>query len=278
MFGVSPAYFLSRFGDRFTPHHVTEELTNIAQLGFRGFQLEVFHKAGLRDWTGGAKRVRRRSAELGIEATQFVAHFMMEAFSNPTALISDSGPSEMKYVLEIASLFDECLIITVPLPAFAFKEPLGQKAYDAYFARLTDKVGRLLELVRNAGRQLALEILPAALIGGIDGFLRLCDQLDPEPLYLNFDTGHAWAAKENLDLIPAKLGRRIVGTHLCDNFGHENVSLRPGAGSIDWRRLIAALKHVGYGGSLDLEIICESTRVRREYAAGLKFLDDIWDM
>ena len=76
-------------------------------------------------------------------------------------------------------------------------------------------------------------------VGGIDGFLRLCEHIGTDTLGLNFDTGHARACKENLYLIPAKLGGRILGTHLCDNFGHENLSLRPGAGSIDWPRLQA---------------------------------------
>jgi sugar phosphate isomerase/epimerase len=70
-----------------------------------------------------------------------------------------------------------------------------------------------------------LEILPSAIVGGIDGFIRLCERLGTASLGLNFDTGHAWASKENLYLIPAKLGRQIVGTHLCDNFGNENLSL-----------------------------------------------------
>jgi sugar phosphate isomerase/epimerase len=258
---------------------VAEGLVELAQMGFGGFQLEVFHKESLKDWEGaGAGQVRRRSADLGLMATQFVAHFMMEGFSNPTALSSDSGLREMKSVIEISRLFDECRIITVPLSAFEFKDPLDQKQYHACFARIVDKLGQLLDLVRDAGRKLALEILPSALIGGTDGFLRLSDQIESESLCLNFDTGHAWAAKENLYLIPAKLGRRIVGTHLCDNLGHENLSLRPGTGSIDWRRLMAALKRVGYAGSLDLEIICKPDQVRQAYEAGRSFIQAIWDM
>jgi sugar phosphate isomerase/epimerase len=277
--GVSPAYFLSRFGDHFTPQDVAEGLAELAQLGFSGFQLEIFHKESLNDWEGaGAEQVRRCSADLGLEATQFVAHFMMEAFSNPTALSSDSGLREMKSVTDIASLFDECCIITVPLSAFEFEDPLDQEQYDTCFARIVDKIGQLLDLARDAGRQLALEILPSALIGGIDGFLRLSDQIESESLCLNFDTGHAWAAKENLYLIPAKLGKRIVGTHLCDNLGNENLSLRPGAGSIDWHRLMAALKHVGYTGSLDLEIICKPDQVWQAYETGRRFMQDIWNM
>jgi sugar phosphate isomerase/epimerase len=119
---------------------------------------------------------------------------------------------------------------------------------------------------------MALEIMPAAIIGGIDGFLRLCDQLGSDSLGLNFDTGHAWASKENMYLIPAKLGRRILGTHLCDNFGNENLSLRPGAGSIDWLRIMNALQTAGYSSSYDLEIICRPEEVQREYQQAYAFI------
>jgi len=112
-------------------------------------------------------------------------------------------------------------------------------------------------------------------VGGIDGFLRLCEHLGSDTLGFNFDTGHAWACKENLYLIPAKLGPRILGTHLCDNFGNENLSLRPGAGSIDWSRLIAALKACGYKGPWDIEIICKPEDAEIEYGTGRKFIENL---
>jgi sugar phosphate isomerase/epimerase len=127
-------------------------------------------------------------------------------------------------------------------------------------------------MVEGAGRRMALEILPGAVVGGIDGFLRLCEHIGSDTLGLNFDTGHAWACKENLYLIPAKLGPRILGTHLCDNFGGENLSLRPGAGSIDWPRLLAALKGCGYPGPWDIEIVCPPQSVADEYEKGLTFI------
>jgi len=129
--------------------------------------------------------------------------------------------------------------------------------------------------VEEAGRRMALEILPSAGIGGIDGFMCLCNRLDTVTLGLNFDTGHAWASKENLYLIPAKLGRRIVGTHLCDNFGNENLSLRPGAGSIDWARLIEILRSSGYGGAFDIEILCRPEEARNEYSRARDYLESL---
>jgi sugar phosphate isomerase/epimerase len=274
--GVSPAYYISRFTHRFTPDDVAGSLGELARQGFRTFQLEVFHRENLEDWRAkGAGIVRRQSIDHGLQASQFVAHFMLENFADRQSLISNTAAEEMKKVLEIVDRFDECRVITVPLPAFQAEPVPTAETYQRTFDHCVEKVGRLLALVEDAGRRLALEILPSALIGGIDGFMHLCNRLGTDSLGLNFDTGHAWACKENLYLIPAKLGPRILGTHLCDNFGNENLSLRPGAGSIDWPRLINALRAVGYPGPLDIEIICKPEDAEIEYGTGSKFIENL---
>jgi sugar phosphate isomerase/epimerase len=271
--GVSPAYFISRFSNHFTPKEMAAGLKELAQTGFHGFQLEVFHRETLQTWVhSGAALVRRAAADLGLKATQFVAHFMMEAFSNRESLISDTGILEMQSVLEIVGRYEECGIVTVPLGAFEAPRIPRIEDYRNAFDRCIEKVAVLLAMVEGAGRRMALEILPSAVIGGIDGFVRLCDRLNTATLGFNFDTGHAWASKENLYLIPAKLGPRIVGTHLCDNLGNENLSLRPGAGSIDWPRLLATLQGSGFGGAFDIEIICKPEEAREEYSRAQTFI------
>jgi len=99
--------------------------------------------------------------------------------------------------------------------------------------------------------------------------------LSSDTLGFNFDTGHAWACKENFYLIPAKTGPRILGTHLCDNFGNENLSLRPGAGSIDWLPLLTGLKNCGYTGPWDIEIICKPGDAEIEYGSGRNFIENL---
>jgi len=274
--GLSPAYFISRFTDEFTPSDVAAGLTQISEMGFNGFQLEVYHRRNLNLWMeGGSQEVRQRAEDLDLKPTQFVAHFMLAAFANPEDLMSDLGLVEMQSVIDIVGHFEACRIITVPLGGFETNGDAAPRDYRAYFSRCVEKIGRLLEMVEAAGYRLALEIMPSALIGGIDGFMRLCDHLDTRSLGLNFDTGHAWAAKENLYLIPAKLGRQILGTHLCDNFGHENLSLRPGAGSIDWPRVMTGLNAAGYQGSYDIEIVCRPEAVRQQYSEGRSFIEKI---
>jgi sugar phosphate isomerase/epimerase len=272
--GVSPAYFISRFTNRFTPDDVADSLGELARQGFYTFQLEVFDRENLDDWRArGAGIVRRQSTGHGLQASQFVAHFMLEDFADRQSIISNAAAEQMKKVLEIVDRFDECRVVTVPLPAFQAEPVPTAETYQRMFDRCVEKVGRLLALVEDAGRRLALEILPSALIGGVDGFMRLSERVGTDSLGLNFDTGHAWACKENLYLIPAKLGSRILGTHLCDNFGHENLSLRPGAGSIDWALLVAALKACGYNGPWDIEIACPPNSVAEEYGAGRRFIE-----
>lgn len=251
-----------------------EGLAEISELGFQQFQLEVFHVENLADWVnGGSQQVRQCSDGLGLRPSQFVAHFMLNAFSNASSVISDSGLVEIDSVLQIVDRFEDCSIVTIPLGAFDSQGIVARSDYIALFNRCVEKIGQLLERVEGAGRRLALEIMPSAVIGGIDGFMRLCDQLKTDTLGLNFDTGHAWAAKENLHMIPPKLSGQIVGTHFCDNFGHENLSLRPGAGSIDWPHIISGLKAVDYRGSFDIEIVCQPEVIRQQYSEGRVFIE-----
>jgi len=273
LIGVSPAYFISRFSDRFSADQVAEGLEDVAAMGFGGFQPEVFHREALSDWQqGGAARVAGQARALDLQATQFVAHFMLHAFSNPDRLKTDAALEDIQTVLDIAGHFDGCRIITVPLGTFEAENNGPPASGLDHFRHFRDKIGRMAETVKTAGFQIALEIMPGAVIGGIDGFMRLNADLGGGLLGLNFDTGHAWVAGEDLLRIPERVGQQILGTHLCDNFGHENLSLCPGTGSIAWPRLLSALAAAGYDGAWDMEIICPLERCREEYEQAHNFI------
>jgi sugar phosphate isomerase/epimerase len=273
LIGVSPAYVISRFGDQFTADQMAAGLEDVAAMGFGGFQPEVFHRGDLVDWQKrGASLVARQARTLGLQASQFVAHFMLHAFSTPQHLEDTAPLDDIRAVIDIVAHFDACRIITVPLGLFeaAAGDPAGEAG--DHFRRFRDRIGRLAEVVSAAGCRMALEIMPGSVIGGIDGYLRLCRDLGPDAPGLNFDTGHAWAAGEDILRIPERLGKQILGTHLCDNFGHENLSLRPGAGSIDWPQLMRALMATHYDGAWDIEIICPPERCREEYGQAYHFM------
>lgn len=277
MIGVSPAYFISRYTDRFTVHDIVASLPDIKAMGYDGFEPEIYHADTLPTWrNGGAVMVRDVAMDVGLTPTQFVAHFLIKAFDNPIALASPFGLAEMREALNMIEVFHG--ISTIVIPFGAFKAPQNDPVTDKlaiHKERLIEKLGILLSYVEATGRKMALEIMPNSLIGDFSHFLQLCESLKSDKIGINYDTGHANASKENLDAVPALLGTRILGTHLCDNFGDENLSLAPGRASIDFAAVINGLTSFDYKGSWDIEIICNPAEVQREYSAGLEHIQDI---
>ena len=275
MYGVSPAFMLSAIGEDFNPDDFCLCLDRIAALGFEAYQPEVFHRERLSEWlAGGARRVAARGRELNLQASQFVAHFLTPCLASAASLRSEEGVEELKRTIEIAACFESCRVITLPIGPWQ-AGPGDAQAYSELAGRFRDKLAKLLQIAAAADFSLALEILPHSFPGGSEGYLRLHQELGSPRLGLNFDTGHLWACKEALPLVPAKLSGLIFGTHLCDNDGGENLSLAPGQGTIDWPAVLAALKSSGYTGSLDLEIRAPSEEVESVYAAGLRRLKQL---
>lgn len=273
MFGVSPAYFISRFGDRFQPAQVAGCLEDIKAIGYDAYQLEVYHPETLDAWVNeGTARVVAAGERVGLVPSQFVAHFLLHGFRSPQSIADDFGLEEMERVVRMLESAPQCKVITVPLPGF--ETPSGGFDYAETFERCVRKLGRMAETAKRSGYVVGLEILPGAIVSGTDGFVRLLDALPDSGIGYNFDTGHAWAQKEPVEMIPLKLGKRITGTHLCDNDGGVNHSLGPGRGSINWDRTIGAIVASGYKGSWDVEIKCDPSEVEGEYRAALEYVRD----
>ena len=203
-----------------------------------------------------------------------VAHFLLAAFENENSLFSESGKEDLKTLLEILEAFPHCGVVSVPITAFSWDSsvPMTGERYRRLWDRLVEKIRVMGREVRSVGRKMALEIAPLALLGGTDGYLRLCSELDGEAPGYNFDTGHPWSAKEDVALIPARLGDKILGTHLKDNLGTEDLALRPGKGTIPWDAVIEGLLASGYSGSWDIEIFCPAVEVESEYTSARKFI------
>lgn len=279
MFGVSPAFVLSLAGTGFSVHDFCAALPHIARLGFRAYQPEIYAREALAEWQRGAALVDRTARDLGLVSTQFVAHFMLEHFAHPDALSPEGGCDDLARVIDIVHRFPACRVLTVPAGPAQIAWDAAWVGSDAAWrrsrGRLVDQIGRYEALVRGASLRLAFELMPFSLIGGIRRFLGICDELRSTALGLNLDSGHAWACRELLPVLPFEAEGRIFGTHLGDNVSTENVKRPPGQGSIPWRALLQNLRAAGYEGSFDLEIGCPAARVDDEYGAGLKYLEGL---
>jgi sugar phosphate isomerase/epimerase len=267
--GVSPAYFISRFGDGFSPDQVVEGLESLAGMGFDAFELEVFYPERLEEWEkGGAAVVARGAESAGLVPSQFVAHFLLHSFVNAAVLSGDGGVEELRRVIGTLEHFPECRTLTLPIPGIE----VSGSSYSVLYDATVKKLETMLRIAEETEVRLALEILPYSVIGGSEGFLRLVERLDSPWLGYNFDTGHAWAMKERIEVLPEKLAGRVFGTHLCDNDGGVNNSWTPRDGTIDWATVMAALSSGSYHGSFDIEIHCPEGQVEANYRRGREHL------
>jgi sugar phosphate isomerase/epimerase len=132
----------------------------------------------------------------------------------------------------------------------------------------------ILPDARRLGVGLMIENLP----GDYNTAPQLGELLDPLPeLGLHLDIGHA-----NLDVphnttesILAAYGTRLKHVHLHDNKGgHADLHLPLGAGSLDVRAAIRALKRCGYDGAITLEVF---TPDRQFLAYSRDVLRRMWD-
>lgn len=277
LYGVSPAYFISAFSDRFTAHDVSSSLPDLRALGYNAFQMEIFHPETLSEWVDdGSKRVGDAAHRSGLVVSQFVAHFLLHAFESIERIHSAWGIEECGRVVEMLNEIEAAPVITVPLPAITGET---SEPYIDLWKAVIYKLTEMARIVRASDRRLGLEIMPGAVISGTDGFLRIQSALAAQGFDIgyNFDTGHAWAQREPLWLIPDKVGRAMTGTHICDNDGRINDSLCPGKGTIPWESVMNAITSSGYDGPIDVEIKCSPDAVTGEYATALSYMKNFED-
>jgi sugar phosphate isomerase/epimerase len=272
--GVSPAYHISCYGDRFTSEDVARSLKDIRALGFHSFQLEVFHPDTLADWVASGSAIVAKAAEKNnIFPSQFIAHFLCHGFGSVVEINSEFGIEEIKSCLKILSLFPDCGVITIVIPAFRTEGAgFDETLYSRIWERLAGKLSAMATIAGDGGKVFALELMPGSIIGGLQGLVRLIDQIGLPNFGYNFDTGHAWVCHEAIELVSGILAGRIFGTHLRDNDQKENLSLPPGRGTIPWDILLKNLLASGYRRNFDLEIKCDSGDTASWYREGLDYI------
>jgi len=113
----------------------------------------------------------------------------------------------------------------------------------------------------------------------LDFLVETVAELDLPAVGFNVDTGHAVLhGMAPADVIRV-MGKRLVTTHLQDNFGQRDDHLPPGKGTIAWPPVMSALREVGYAGMLMIEISdCPPGRepdAERDTADAVRFVREL---
>jgi sugar phosphate isomerase/epimerase len=103
------------------------------------------------------------------------------------------------------------------------------------------------------------------MFSGVEGLSMILDAVPEAQLHL--DIGHAnlrlgLTEKNRFPALLEAFGDRLAHVHVSDNRGGaEDLHLPLGAGTVDWRGAIRALKDAGYDGTVTLEVFSRE----REY-------------
>ena len=84
--------------------------------------------------------------------------------------------------------------------------------------------------------------------------IELIDKLDSENTCAVWDFGHSHLLGGDDVAAIRALGKRIEGTHVHNNYWHDDSHFVPSRGTIDWNATLGAMKENGYKGYLTLEV------------------------
>ena len=290
--GLSPAFGFAHFGEHITLEKIFQLVSMGHELGFCGFQLETYSKEQIDIYTDkNISRIKEHYLKLGMESSQFIGHSLKSDIASLEKKCINQGLEELKKLVEICNKLKIIQIFNIPAspsseliadyyetypgavqPVIDF--PKGAdwgKIWDTYL----NTIGQCLEIIQDAGMKLAIEAVPYGIICTTDSFLHLLDALDYNPnLGFMLDTGHIFVQKEPVHTAIYKLGKRIFGTHICDNDGCTDDHWMPPKGKIEWRKVLRAFNEVGYEGALDIEVNIVNDP-NTAYAEGKIYLEEL---
>ncbi len=113
---------------------------------------------------------------------------------------------------------------------------------------------QLAAAARAHGLRLMVENIPEhfATVADLRAFL------DAHPtIGFHLDIAHAQVRGNRTHEFLAAFADRLVHVHLSDNTGRADDHLPLGAGRLDWKRLVRALKRTGYDGTITLEVFSD---------------------
>jgi len=121
-------------------------------------------------------------------------------------------------------------------------------------AAMADNLARAGDCAARAGLILCVEatapaFVPGMLVESSADAIALVDRADHEAVALMLDTGHCAMNGEDLPTAIRRAGRRVAVVQIADTPGR----IDPGAGTLDWPAIFAALAEIDHAGLIEVE-------------------------
>lgn len=90
----------------------------------------------------------------------------------------------------------------------------------------------------------------------IEDLCELVDKFNTDTVGICWDTGHAKVQYEEQGVEALKIaGKRVIATHIHDNYYQKDLHCFPFMGQINWQQLMQTLSQIGYQGDLTFEMV-----------------------
>jgi sugar phosphate isomerase/epimerase len=226
--------------------------------GWSCFELSTEHLDAIaRDPRPEARMQEVRAVLAELSATMPQAHAYLEAdIAQPDATRREADLRTLEGRLDCCAELGIRYVVIHPggrdlSNADGFRRALGHNL---------DGIARLAGRAEGLALKIALENTLDSrdahrVFGSVpDELLDLIGRIASPAVGIAFDTSHAHVRGLDLGAAIRQLGPLIWCTHISDNDGSSDQHRTPGGGTINWPSVMAALRGIGYQGTLNFEI------------------------
>ena len=118
------------------------------------------------------------------------------------------------------------------------------------------------QMTESHGLKLVLENFRSP-FDTIENFKTILSEIPRLGLHLDF--GHSNIGNDDGDAFCRHLGYAIEHVHFSDNRSNDDHHMPLGVGSINWKKMVSALKMIDYDETITLEIFCNDSTVVFDY-------------
>ncbi len=217
------------------------------------------------DWESLVDEIANEAAKIGVEFSQ--SHLPFPKASSRRKSAFDNGCEQNERFI---FLTDRAIRVSAMLGVkWAIAHPVqlvGEGELDlaadiAYNHRIYDKY---VELASSLGVGIAFENMADIELSrrrfGVtpDELNALIDSFGSEYVAACWDFGHGNRSFADQSSVLKRLGSRLKATHLDDNMGKDDLHTIPYFGTVNWDKVIGALREINYSGDLTYELgICK---------------------
>lgn len=232
---------------------IFEVLDAIHASGFRQIEVCSFRRHLDYHHEDDVKRAGERMRELDLHPFSFHAPFADAIdITSPDEGARKAAVNELLTACHAAAVMGVRHIVLHPGPEREGRPP--QEEFLERMRHAADSLNIVAKACAGLGLQLLLEnMLPHLLFGHTSDMLFLLGEIRETNVGTCLDTGHANLAGE-IGTVVNKLSGHLKMLHVNDNRRDRDAHLSPGDGVIDWRWILAELRHHHFKGSLILEL------------------------